>query len=99
MLTGYQCEVVAYALNGEILCPECAAKETSQVTLDKAERGLSTGADISPWIRYELDEYISSQAEEFAHEQADEDDVDGWQAAYDAAPDYEPCGSCGREIS
>lgn len=72
MLSGYQCQVVAFAYNGEYICRECASKATSSVTLEKAERGLATSYDISPIIRYELDELNGQRAYEHAEERARE---------------------------
>jgi hypothetical protein len=58
MLTGYQCEVVAYTVDesGSIICRECAVKRTSSITIDKAELGLTTSVKVDQWIRYSLDE-------------------------------------------
>lgn len=96
MLTGYQCEVVAYQHNGEIVCRECAVDATSSVTVDKAERGLTTSHDLSPLIRYSLDEYTSENAWEYASQEYEEG-----TAEFDkAVEDYpnESCGSCGKEL-
>lgn len=86
MLTGYQCETVAFTLDGSIICPDCAVKATSAVTVAKAERGLSIGFDLGALSRYSLDEYISE-----SHYSDDEDETE--------APDEYPCDHCGRDIS
>ena len=100
MLTAHQCETVAYALNGEIICRDCAIKSTSTISVDKADEGFTTAYDLSAWIRFTLDEYLSEEASEWADQDFDyTEDPEGWQAAFDAAPDYIECGSCGTEIS
>ena len=42
MLTGYQCETVAYYPrdSGTFLCRDCAVRRTSSVTVDKVDLGL-----------------------------------------------------------
>lgn len=69
MLTGYQCETIAFTHNGEILCPDCAVEETSAITVAKAERGLAHGGgDLSPLSRYGLDEHTGERTWEEASE-------------------------------
>ena len=100
MLTASQCEVVAAILHGEILCLPCAKSETSALTIEKAEQGLSHGGgDLSLLIRYELDEYNGERASEHADEEAGDysDNPDAWNEAFDNYPG-EHCGSCGTEL-
>ena len=86
MLTSYQCETVAFTLDGEIICPDCAVKATSAITVAKAERGLDNGGgDLRPLSRYALDEYLSESSWDIEDE--------------DEAAESEPCGHCGRDIS
>lgn len=101
MLTAFQCEIVAYAFNGAIICHECAVKRTSSVTVEKADAGLSHGfSDLSPLIRYELDEYIGQNASDYADEEFDWDtEPDEWQKTFDSYPEWIECEGCGAEIS
>lgn len=56
MLSGYQREVIAFLTDGGgILHYACAVERHDTVTVEKAERGLTTGADLSPLIRYEAE--------------------------------------------
>jgi len=102
MLTGYQCETIAYIVAdaGEIICRGCAEDTYSTLCLDKLDRGLSCGASgvLDPLIRYSVDEISGERASEYASEEHDyETDPEGWQAAYDAV-DFYPCDQCGCEI-
>lgn len=103
MLTAFQCEIVAYALDGAILCHGCAVKRTSSVTVEKADAGLSHGfSDLSPWIRYTLDEYIGQNASEYADEEVGQwshENAAEWDAAFESYPDWLYCDGCGAEIS
>jgi uncharacterized Zn finger protein (UPF0148 family) len=101
MLTVSQCETVAFTHNGEIICPECARKVAgSAIAFAAAEEGYHNGTDLSPLIRYSLDEYISENASELADEKYDySEDPEKWQEAFDSYPDFVPCDSCGRELS
>lgn len=71
MLTGYQCEVVAFQTDGEFICYDCAVKEWSTVRVEKIERGLDS-FDVSPIIRYTLDEINGENAYEAARERVSE---------------------------
>jgi hypothetical protein len=73
MLTGYQTEVVAFDVrdSGEYTCGACTAKATSQLTVDKAERGLTNAYGVSAIIRYELDEMNGQSTYEAAEERID----------------------------
>lgn len=68
MLTGYQCEIVAYLSDYEYLCRDCAASETSALTVEKADLGLANSGGLDPIIRYLLDEYNSERLYEYASE-------------------------------
>lgn len=68
MLTGYQCEIVAYLSEHEFLCRDCAASETSALTVEKAELGLANSGGLDPIIRYVLDEHNSQRVYEYASE-------------------------------
>ena len=97
MLTGYQCETVAFAFNGDIICPDCAVVATSAITVSKAERGLSHGGgDLSALSRYSLDEYTSETAWEYASQEHEEGTPE-WDALYERAS-VQPCGDCGRDL-
>lgn len=56
MLTGYQCQVVAFVGDGYIICPECAYERGVEAgdedTRAKAELGLKNALDLSPMIEY-----------------------------------------------
>ncbi len=67
MLTGYQCEVVAFQTDGALICPECATKRYGEARVAATERGLGYG-DISPLIRYSLDEWEGERVYELARE-------------------------------
>ena len=112
MLSGYQCEIIAYIGDGEIICRDCAAKDYSELTLDKLDAGISCVASghISPLIRYSVDELDRSY--EYAEERWDEFQRDH-PALYEAldVPDWrvidrraekhpcpECCGSCGKPL-
>ena len=102
MLTAYQCATVAYATDGGIICPECAARRYSTLTLHKIDHGLDNSApDVSPWIRYTLDEYIGDLASEYATEEAGDwhEDPEVWDEAFGSYPDFIYCDDCGGEIS
>jgi hypothetical protein len=73
MLTGYQTEVVAFYVrdSGEYTCGACTAKATSQLTVDKAERGLGNAYGVSAVIRYELDESNGQRTYEAAEERVE----------------------------
>jgi hypothetical protein len=96
MLTATQCEIVAYYIpeHGEFICRECAAKATSQLTVEKADEGL-VGDRLQPIIRYELDEYASSNLWEYLSEEYEGAEL---EAAYNAAECQEPCGDCGTDL-
>ena len=98
MLTGYQCETVAFTLDGSIICPDCAVKATSAITVAKAERGLDHGFDLNALSRYSLDEYVGESASEYVSEEHEEGTPE-WDAAFEQATDEYPCDHCGRDIS
>ena len=101
MLTASQCEVVAAALHGEIICLPCARNETSALTISKAEAGHAHGGgDLVLLIRYELDEYNGERAYEYAEYELGltwEKDPEAFDKAVEDYPD-ECCGSCGTEL-
>lgn len=98
MLTGFQCETVAFTKDGAIICPDCAVKATSALTVAKAEQGFDHGGgDLRPLSRYSLDEYTSETAWEYASEEHEEGTPE-WDAAYENASTVE-CEHCGRELS
>lgn len=102
MLRGYQVEVVAFILEDVgIIHRHCAEKLTTQLTVDKAERGLTTTYPIAPLSRYELQEILSASAEEWTNQDYDyEDDPVAWQQAYDTNSDVGyACDHCGEEIT
>lgn len=68
MLTGYQCEIVAYVAYGGFYCRECMAKATSLLSVEKADMGLSHAGEFEPVIRYSLDEYTGERTWEDAEE-------------------------------
>jgi len=112
MLTGYQCEVVAFIGDGEFVCYDCAHKALDEGTFARAERGLG---DLSPVIRYSLDEYNSERVYEEAEQQLVERVENGdlpnpatqeerWSAleaiVEELGDSYnETCGQCGEVIS
>lgn len=68
MLNSYQCEIVAYLSDCEFLCRDCAASETSSLTVEKADVGLANSGGLDPVIRYCLDEHNSQRLYEYASE-------------------------------
>jgi uncharacterized Zn finger protein (UPF0148 family) len=97
MLTASQCRVVCFALDGQVLCPKCAAAATSQLTLDKAEKGLTTAYEISAWIEYSASDYASENAWEYASQEYDEGTPE-FQELYERLADNLPCESCGENV-
>jgi hypothetical protein len=73
MLSGYQCEAVAFiAEDGcEYLCRSCAEAETSALTVEKAERGLTNAYGLRGIIRYEVDTWDGERTWEAAQERVD----------------------------
>lgn len=55
MLSAYGAQVIAFQDEGALLHPHCAAERYSSVTVEKAERGLTTGTALEPRIRYSLE--------------------------------------------
>jgi uncharacterized UBP type Zn finger protein len=96
MLTGYDATIVAYLLPdaAEFICAECAAKATSQLTVEKADLSLTPGR-LEPVCRYTLDGYASETLWEYLSEEFEGEEL---QAAFDAAECQEPCGSCGANL-
>lgn len=70
MLSGYQCEIIAYVGDGEIICRKCAVAQESSVTIEKLDAGLSACTDLSPLIRYSVDEMSGERQYEWARERA-----------------------------
>jgi len=111
MLTGYQCETIAYLGDGEIICRECAIAETSALTIEKVDMGLSNSSDLRPISRHSLDESSGEQTWDYASEHVREflaghpavvltphqEDylIDRWSGRH---PVNETCGSCCEEI-
>lgn len=92
MLTGYQCEVVAYLSDCEFLCRDCAASETSQLTVEKADLGLANSGDLHPIIRYVLDEHNGQRIWEEAEERVRDFQADHpaiWEALVERNRDAE----------
>jgi hypothetical protein len=72
MLTGYQCEVVAYYPpdSGEYVCPDCARKIAgTEIAFAKAERGMADWL-LQPVIRYSMDESNGERVYEYADQLA-----------------------------
>lgn len=97
MLSGYQCEVIAYVTDGDIICRECAAEDYSELTLDKLEQGLTCVATghLSPLIRYQVDEldrsyeYAEERVREFVgdHPALFSTDTEGWLGRFNQLVD------------
>jgi hypothetical protein len=68
MLTASQCEIVAYATDGEIVCRDCAIRDYGELSASKADEGLVNAYDLSPLIRYSIDEYNGERVYEEANE-------------------------------
>lgn len=101
MLTGYQCETVAYIGDGEIICRDCALQDYSSVALEKLDMGLACAASdrLSPLSRYSLGEYVSETAAEYVNEELNyDDDPAEWQRRFDELADHYCCDGCGSEI-
>lgn len=103
MLTGYQCEVVAFVSDGGFICYDCAHKSLDRGMLERSELGLGS---ISPVIRYSLDEYNAEVVYEAARENLEERGIDpsDWKALDDEVEKLgdqfkEVCGECGEVIA
>jgi hypothetical protein len=68
MLTAYQCETIAFATDGEIICRDCAIARFGEIRIVTAERGLNEYGDLTPLIRYSVDELSGEQQYESAEE-------------------------------
>ena len=68
MLSGYQCEIVAYLGDSEFLCRDCAIEHTSALTVEKADMGLANSGGLTPLIRYTIDEHNGQRVWEAASE-------------------------------
>ena len=109
MLTGYQCETVAYLLpdGGEFLCRSCALEalpvdEDGEPSDDvaKADLRLENESNVRGVIRYEMDEYNGERAYEYVEYELGltwEKDREAFDKALRDYPD-ECCGSCGTEL-
>lgn len=113
MLTGYQCEVVAFIGEGEFICYNCAQKALDAGEFAQSELGLGS---LSPVIRYSLDEFngerVYEAAEEAYEERAEngtapvDDDgtpLEKWRAIDVIAEELEDayaecCSECGEVI-
>jgi len=111
MLTGYQCETIAYLGDGEIICRECAIAETSALTIEKVDMGLSNSSDLRPLSRHSVDESSSEQTWGYAAQLVREfnEKYPGFRLTpthedrltarwADRHPVNETCGACGEEI-
>ena len=114
MLTGYQCEVVAFIAEGGFICSKCAHEALDAGEFARSERGLG---DLSPVIRYSLDEDEGEMQWENAREHVSEFEDDhpgldlsvkhGWGTVFDhlvdhyaeSHPYHETCEECGEEIA
>lgn len=96
MLTVHQAETVAYMLPdaGEFICAECAAKATTQLTVEKADLGLTPGR-LEPVCRYTLDGYASESLWEYLSQDFEGDEL---QAEFDKRDAQELCGDCGVDL-
>lgn len=77
MLTYAQVQVAAFTGDGTVYHPHCARELYSELTVSKAEAGLTNSAGLSPMIQYSLDEWVGQDAYQFAEERADD-----WIAAH-----------------
>ncbi|MDF2753398.1 MAG: hypothetical protein K0S82_1781 [Gaiellaceae bacterium] len=66
MLTAYQAETIAFVGEGEIVCYDCVEKETGELGLEQADRGLHH--TYSPLCRYSIDEHNGERTYEEAEE-------------------------------
>lgn len=72
MLTASQCEIVAYVTDGEIVCRDCLVARYSTVFVERLDAGIGGSThDISPLIRYEVDNLSSERIWEAAEERVD----------------------------
>lgn len=72
MITAHQAEVIAFITDGDIICLDCAKLAYGEDSVALAEEGLYSEADISPLIRYSLDEYVGESNWEYARERVGE---------------------------
>jgi len=66
MLTAYQCEVVAFVTDGGIICRDCAIARLDRGELD---------SEVSPLIRYSLDEEQSVMSEDWVNWDYDAEEI------------------------
>jgi hypothetical protein len=78
MLTYAQVQTVAFTTeNGTVHHYACACREFGELTVQKADAGLTnTGPGLRPLIQYSLDEWISQDVYERAEERASDFEYD-----------------------
>ena len=102
MLTGYQCETVAYIGDGFVVCRECAVKQSSELSIEKADRGLVNTSGLDPISRFSAEEEWSfeglycedcgTEIVEPSIEEEEESDED------DPRPKCSECGGPGNPL-
>lgn len=67
MLTATQVETVAFVTDGGIICRDCAESRFGELGVAAIEEGIAEflPRDVSPLIRYELDNIIGEDAHEW----------------------------------
>ena len=98
MLSYYQVEIVAYQTDGAIICPDCARGRYGELTLAKADAGMTTSYVVDPLSRYSMDTLIGDISADWAS-QEHEDGTPEWDAAYEAMCEAGyPCDGCYESI-
>lgn len=84
MLSGYQCETVAFATDGGYVCHGCLTAELGEIAVTRIENGLDH-SDIAPVIRYHLDEQDAIEADAFLEylQQEYENVTSDWSVGHD----------------
>lgn len=73
MLTATQVEIVAFVTDGGIICRDCAIERFGEMGVAAIEEGIAEflPQDVSPLIRYELDNVISKDAHEWVSQEGE----------------------------
>lgn len=105
MLTATQCQLAGIQTDGAYLCVDCAENKYGARDLERLRVGIYAGAadDLTPLIRYTVDEIRGEEVNETLREDGvdyDADAPDVWNAAYDAAHDIAgpTCDDCGERL-
>lgn len=105
MLTATQVETVAFVTDGGIICRDCAESRFGELGVAAIEEGIAEflPQDVSPLIRYELDNLVGELAWDYAAQDVDENDPEAdriiERKADEIADEGYACDDCGRAIT